>query len=83
MNNIENLKNELLYINTQIMAETIYKAAFDMDFNDYDETAENDIKQIEEALYNIKVYCENECNPDYWRYLFLALAKMSGEAWNL
>lgn len=59
------------------------KKQIENNIDDYAETAENDIKQIEEALYNIKVYCENECNPDYWRYLFLALAKMSGEAWNL
>ena len=83
MENIEKLKNELLYIDTQAIAEKIYNSAFDMDFCDYAETAEHDIKQIEEAVYHIKVYCENEHNADYWRYLFLALAKMSGEAWNL
>jgi len=77
--NIDNLKNDLLYISTENIAEKIYNLACDMDFNDYQEQKQEEINQIEEALYTIKVYCENEHNRDYWRYLFLALAKMCGE----
>lgn len=71
--------NNLLYISTENIAEKIYNLACDMDFSDYAENKSEEVKQIEEALYTIKTYCENDHNPDYWRFLFLALAKIGGE----
>lgn len=72
-----NIYNEKL-INiesTEETAEKIYDYSKDMDYNDYETEEEkyNTIKQLEEALYNLKIIAGNEYNKDYWRTLYNAL----------
>lgn len=47
------------------IAENLYNAACDMDYHDYDETAEKEIKQLELALSNIKGYSNAEMQTLY------------------
>ena len=56
--------------------ERIIELAKDQDFNDYEETEEEERKQLENALYNIKAIAQNELNHDYWRTLWNALQRI-------
>ena len=46
-------------INTKIIAGGIYSAAADMDHDDYSETAETDIKDLETALNALTIMASN------------------------
>lgn len=61
-------------IDTQTIAENILNACKDMDFLDYKETSEKDLNDLEEALYTLKVYADNEREKDHFRTLMFALA---------
>lgn len=67
-----------MYINidTQEIAEKIYSKCSDMDLQDYAEEKEKEIAEIENALYHIKCYAQNEYNQEYWRTLLNALDRM-------
>lgn len=47
------------------LAEKLYNAGCDMDYHDYDETAEKEIEQLELALSNIKGYTNAEFQTLY------------------
>ena len=48
-----------------LIAERLYNAGCDMDYHDYDETAEEEIRQLELALSNIKGYNNAEMQTLY------------------
>lgn len=48
---------------TEEIAIALYEANMDMDFMDYADTKEEDIKQLEEAIYKLKLYAQN--NKDF------------------
>lgn len=50
---------------TREIAERLYNAGCDMDYHDYDETAEKEIEQLELALSNIKGYTNAEFQTLY------------------
>lgn len=69
------IKDKLITnIDTQTIAENILNACKDMDYLDYEETSEKDLNDIEEALYTLKVYADNEREKDHFRTLMFALA---------
>ena len=70
MEKLENIKS------IEEIAERIIELSKDMDFADYEETEEEERKELENALYNIKTIAENEYNKDYWRTLYNALQKI-------
>lgn len=70
MGKLENMKS------IEEIAERIIELSKDMDFADYEETEEEERKELENALYNIKTIAENEYNKDYWRTLYNALQKI-------
>ena len=70
MEKIENIKS------IGEIVERIIELSKDMDFADYEETEEEERKELENALYNIKTIAENEYNKDYWRTLYNALQKI-------
>lgn len=55
------------------LALTLYNNAMDMDFMDYEETKEQTLSELQEALYQIKAIAKNEYNKDYWRTFWNAL----------
>lgn len=57
-------------MDTLEMALKLIELSKDMDFEDYKETNEKDINEIEKALYHIKTISENELNSDYWKALY-------------
>lgn len=70
MEKLENIKS------IEEIAERIIELSKDMDFADYEETEEEERKELESALYNIKTIAENEYNNKYWRTLYNALQKI-------
>lgn len=70
MEKLENIKS------IEEITERIIELSKDMDFADYEETEEEERKELENALYNIKTIAENEYNKDYWRTLYNALQKI-------
>lgn len=56
------------------LAEKLYYASCDMDYHDYDDTAEHDIEMLELALSNIKGYTNEEMQT-----LYSCLATIYGE----
>ena len=48
---------------TEEIAIALYEANMDMDFMDYADTKEEDIKQLEDAIYKLKLYAQN--NKDF------------------
>lgn len=71
----QSIKDRLMTdIDTQTIAENILNACKDMDYLDYEETSEKDLNDIEEALYTLKVYADNEREKDHFRTLMFALA---------
>lgn len=69
---MEILKNDFLHANDEI-AINIYKNCEDMDAADYDETRENDIKEIKSALEWLEAAAQNEYNKSSFKTLYLAL----------
>lgn len=55
------------------IANILYNKNLDMDGLDYTENKEQEITQLENALYQVKAYAENEYNQDYWRTFWNAL----------
>lgn len=55
------------------IANILYNKNLDMDGLDYTENKEQEIAQLENALYQVKAYAENEYNQDYWRTFWNAL----------
>lgn len=49
----------------RIIAENLYNAGMDMDFRDYEETAEDEISLLELALSEIKGYSNEEMQTLY------------------
>lgn len=67
-------KNKLLDIKSvDEIAERIYDMACDMDFADYEDTKEEEIEQLKNALYYLKSIAQNEYNPKHFRTLYNAL----------
>lgn len=56
------------------IAETLYNLSADMDAQDY---KEQELKDLTNALYDLKAICENEHNQDYYRTLWKALERLS------
>ena len=56
--------------------ERIVELSKDMDFADYEETEEEERKQLEDALYQLKALAQNEYNFEYWRTLWNALQRI-------
>lgn len=59
------------------IAETLYNLSADMDAQDYEEQKEEELKDLTNALYDLKSICENEYNHDYYRTLWKALERLS------
>jgi hypothetical protein len=55
------------------IAKTLYDLSADMDAQDYEEQKEEELKDLTNALYDLKAICENEHNQNYWRTLWKAL----------
>jgi len=68
----ENKKEKYIY-NLDEIAQNIYNKAIDMDFQDYKEEKEKEIKEIENALYYIQSCAQNEYNADYFRTFYNAI----------
>lgn len=71
----ENKKEKYIY-NLDEIAQNIYNKAIDMDFQDYEEEKEKEVKEIENALYYIKSCAQNEYNADYFRTFYNAILTM-------
>lgn len=63
----------MLNITPREIAEKLYELNCDMDCHDYDETKEENIEQLEDAIYEIKAIAENEYNKEYWKTFYKAL----------
>ena len=61
------------YKNCEEIAARLYELCEDMDFMDYEDTKEQTINELTEALYQLKAMAQNEYNADYWRTLWNAL----------
>lgn len=48
-------------------AKVLYQLSIDMDYADYQESIDQSLSDLEDALYNIKAIADNELNSDYWR----------------
>jgi hypothetical protein len=57
----------------QDIAENLYENAKDMDSLDYEEEREETIKELENAIYQLKAICQNPYNSDYYRVFYNAL----------
>lgn len=55
------------------IAESLYELAKDMDYMDYEDTKEETIAELENAIYYLKTVAENEYNKDYFRLLYNVL----------
>ena len=64
---MENIKS------VEELALTLYNNAIDMDFMDYEDTKEQTLNELQEALYQIETIAKNEYNKDYWRTFWNAL----------
>lgn len=58
------------------IAERLYELGKDMDYMDYEDTKEQDIAELENALYWLKETAKNPYNKDYFRYLYNALQRI-------
>lgn len=48
------------------IAEKLYELNCDMDCHDYDDTKEDEIKQLEDAIYEVKYMAEDGYEQDYY-----------------
>lgn len=55
------------------LALRLYELTKDMDAMDYIENKEDELHDLEEALYQLKAIAQNEYNNDYWRTLWNAI----------
>lgn len=62
------------------MASKLYLLCLDMDYADYEETREQDIEDLENALFYLKTASENPKNDKCFGALLSALAIITGEA---
>lgn len=69
--------NNLYYEDLEEVAIKIYNNCSDLDYKDYEELKEREIKDITDALYQIKAIAENEYNSDYWRTFYNALKSIN------
>jgi selenocysteine-specific translation elongation factor len=58
------------------IAERLYELSEDMDYMDYEDTKEQDIAELENALYWLKAAAQNDMNKDYFRYLYNILQRI-------
>lgn len=58
------------------LALILYENSKDMDFMDYEETKEQTLSKLQEALYQIEAIAKNEYNKDYWRTFWNALQSL-------
>lgn len=58
------------------IAERLYELTKDMDYMNYEETKEQDIAELENALYWLKAAAQNDMNKDYFRYLYNILQRI-------
>ena len=61
--------NKYINMDSQMIAEKMHEAAKEKDFFNYDGDKEKEIKELEEAIYQLKATAENPYNSDYWRAL--------------
>jgi len=61
------------YKDCEEVANRIYDLCGDMDYIDYQDTKEQDIRDLSEAIYQLKAMAQNEYNANYWRTLWNAL----------
>lgn len=66
---MENIKS------VEELALTLYNNAMDMNFMDYEDTKEQTLNELQEALYQIEAIAKNEYNKDYWRTFWNALQR--------
>lgn len=65
-------------MDTQEIAQKLYDMSKDMDFGDYEENKEKEIKELEETIYYLKTIALNEHNQDYFRTFCLMLERFGG-----
>ena len=70
---------DLKNIDTFEIARNIYNKCCDMDFRDYEENKEQEISEIENALYFLKTVAQNKYNKDYFETFLIALATIFQE----
>ena len=70
MEKLENIKD------IEEIANRIIELSKDLDFADYEETEEEERKELENALYQLKAIAQNDLNKNYWRTLYNALQKI-------
>ena len=58
------------------MAEKLYDMAQDMDYMDYEENKEQEIKDICDYLYHLKCISQNEYNHNYFRTFWNVLQRI-------
>lgn len=58
------------------IATRIYELSNDIDFQDYEEQKEEELKELEQAIYYLKAICENDLNNDYFRTFYKALERI-------
>lgn len=61
------------------IANKLYELTKDLDFADYEENKEQEIRELTDAIYWIKAAAQNEYNANYWRTLFRVLARLEEE----
>ena len=66
-------REKLYNIDVEGIANSLYNMSIDIDFSDYQETKEKEIKDIIEALYQLKAICENPYNSDFYRTFLFCL----------
>lgn len=65
-------------MDTQEIAQKLYDMSKDMDFGDYEENKEKEIKEIEETIYYLKTIALNEHNDNKFRTFCLMLERFGG-----
>lgn len=71
-----NIYNKIKEIDTEEMAQKIYNYNCDMDFQDYEETKEKEIEEIENTLYFLKTIALNEYNKNNYKTFIIALKNL-------
>lgn len=57
----------------QEIAQRIYELSKDMDFLDYEEEKEKELKELEDCIYYLKACAQNQYNAEYFRTFYNAL----------
>ena len=70
-------REKLYNIDVEGIANVLYNMSIDMDFSDYQEEKEKEIKDIIEALYQLKAICENPYNSDFYRTFLFCLQRIA------